>query len=47
MYLEQEEKSHTGLRGWEISSLMGKKTISVAEKQRQSGGPHLGPLLRP
>lgn len=42
MYLEQEEKSQTGMRGWDISSLMGKK-ISVVGKQKQSGGPHVGP----
>lgn len=38
---EQRKSHRTGLRGWEISSLMGKR-FSVAGKQRQSRGPRLG-----
>lgn len=45
MYLEQKTSHRTGLRGWEISSLIGKK-FSVARKQRQSRGPRLGPRSR-
>lgn len=40
MYLEQEEKSQYRAEG------MGKKQSSLL-RNRQSGGPHLGPFLRP
>ena len=46
VYLEQEEKSQDRAEGMGHFFLDGKKK-SVVGKQRQSGGPHIGPLLRP
>lgn len=40
----EQGKSHgIGLRGWKVSSLMGKKPFSVVGEQRQHEGPHLEP----